>query len=67
MADGKPNTLPREYLELAGFKLRVGKFYDPNEFHNGPQMEIRIIRPIKDQEDTDLFESLVSKIKELLK
>lgn len=61
-----PNTTPREYLELNGFRLRVGKFYDPNEHFNGPQMEIRIIRPIKNESDTELFEALTNKIKDWL-
>ena len=63
----KQNQTEREYVKLNGFNLRIGKFYDPNEFLNGTQMEIRITKSIENDNDTELFEALVNKIKDLLK
>lgn len=60
----KQNQTTREYLEMNGFELRIGKFYDPNEKFNGEKMEIRILHKI--DEEIDQFDSLISKIKEWL-
>jgi len=62
----KQNQTPREYLDIGGFELRIGKFYDPNENLNGPKMEIRILKPIKEDDDFALFEALEKKLKEWL-
>lgn len=63
----KQNQTEREYVKLNGFNLRIGKFYDPNEFLNGTHMEIRITKSIENDNDTELFEALVNKIKDWLK
>ena len=60
----KQNQTPREYFELNGFEVRIGKFYDPNVHMNGDKMEIRILHKIDDQ--IEQFDSLVSKLKEWL-
>ena len=62
----KPNTIQREYSEINGFELRIGKFADPNEKFNGTKMEIRILKRIETEEDASLFDALKEKIKEYL-
>ncbi len=66
MSLNKSNQTPRQYLELSGFEIRIGKFVDPNEHFNGSKMEIRITKLINDENDTALFESLKNKIMEWL-
>lgn len=65
----KQNQTPREYLEINGFELRIGEFYDPNRHLNGAKMEIRILRKIDEDAldgDMDIFYALVEKIKEYI-
>lgn len=69
MSKVKQNQTPREYLEMNGFELRIGKFYNYNPTIDPDRMEIRILRKIDDDMidcDMDVFFALVSKIKEWL-
>lgn len=69
MSKVKQNQTPREYLEMNGFELRIGKFYNYNPTIDPDRMEIRILRKIDDYMidcDMDIFFALVSKIKEWL-
>lgn len=66
----KQNQTPRDYFDQGGFEIRIGKFYDPNSYHNGDKMEIRILRKFdydKLDENMDIFYSLVNIIKEFTK
>lgn len=60
----KQNQTPREYFELNGFEVRIGKFYNYNPTIEPDKMEIRILHKI--DEDIEQFDSLVSKLKEWL-
>lgn len=60
----KQNQTPREYFELNGFEVRIGKFYNYNSTIEPDKMEIRILHKI--DEDIEQFDSLVSKLKEWL-
>jgi hypothetical protein len=60
----RQNQTPREYSELNGFELRVGKFHDPNEYFNGEKMELRILH--KTDEDIEQFFALVELVKKWL-
>ena len=50
-----------QYEEVNGFKIRYGKFYDPNDYINGINFEIRILH-----EDPEQQEALLEKIRKLL-
>lgn len=60
----KQNQTPREYLEINGFEIRIGKFYNYNPTIEPDKMEIRILYKIND--DIENFDALVSKLKEWL-
>lgn len=57
-----PDKSPFRKLEnINGFELRFGKFYDPNEYLNGPKLEIRILN-----KDPEMMHALYTKIREWL-
>lgn len=61
MNEIKQNQTERIYENLKGFELRLGKFYNPNEYLDGIKFEIRILN-----HNNQLIEVLYEKIKEWL-
>lgn len=50
------------YYESDGFEIRMGKFNDPNSYHNGDKWEIRILH-----RNAQVIEALLEKLKDDLK